>query len=312
MRKVKNHCNTDTNKWTINGTTATYETTDKILITITGLKTDANADGITINSNVITLNASVLNKTEVTLTGEGYSLALADNVQKTTAVADSWKVSDGTAIYSGSTTAGYVLDDNKITYQAASDDESIMTLTGLNVSATDSDISMNDGVLTLSENAIGNDTITIEKTVDVSKISAGKAGNFNIRTQTFKTESEVDFILDEGNVSAVELANMQSTAFTNSADNISIIGGTGNDAITDSGSNNTIIGGAGNDTITNTGSNNVFRYRAGDGDDVIVGGDLQISLEGVHTIATNGINRYNIIIKLTQEQYEKIAKHLPR
>ena len=39
---------------------------------------------------------------------------------------------------------------------------------------------------------------------------------------------------------------------------------------------------------------------------------LFLSLEGVHTIATNGINRYNIIIKLSQEQYEKISKHLPR
>ena len=38
----------------------------------------------------------------------------------------------------------------------------------------------------------------------------------------------------------------------------------------------------------------------------------RIKLEGVHTIATTGINRYNMIMKLTQEQYEKISKHLPK
>ena len=241
------------------------------LATITGLKSDATVEGISLSGKVITLNASVLGTDVVTLTGDGYSLALADDVQKPTAIAASWKVSDGTAIYRGSTTAGYVLDDNKITYQAASDDETIMTVTGLNVSATDSDISLNDGVLNLSASAIGNDTITIEKTVDVSKISAGKAGNFLIGSQTFKTDTPVDFILDEGKVSAVELADMESTTFTNSADNISIIGGTGNDAITDSGSNNTIIGGMGNDTITTNGDNSFIQYKNGDGDDVIVG-----------------------------------------
>ena len=75
--------------------------------------------------------ARVDDRKEVTLTGDGYTLALADDVAKPTPLTASWKVSEGTASYRGSTTAGYVVENNKIVYKEASDDEPIMTITGL-------------------------------------------------------------------------------------------------------------------------------------------------------------------------------------
>ena len=288
--------------YTLSGNKVTYSQAldSETLATITGLKTDATTSGITTSGNVINLSASVLDQKEVTLTGDGYTLALADDVARPTAVKASWKVSDGTAIYRGSTTAGYVVEDNKITYHAASDDETIMTVTGLNVNATDSDISLENEVLTLSENAIGTDVIKIEKTVGVSKISASKASNFLIGSQTFTTGAAVDFVIDENTqVLSVQLADAVNGSITNANSNISILGGTGNDVITNSGNNVTFKAGLGNDTITNTGANNIFQYTAGDGDDVIVGfgesDTLIISSDTYNTSIVGGDLQVNLV-----------------
>ncbi len=119
--------------YTVSGNTITYSAAvdDETLATITGLKADATASGISLSGNVITLKESVFDRKEVTLTGDGYTLALADDVAKPTPLTASWKVSEGTASYRGSTTAGYVVENNKIVYKEASDDEPIMTITGL-------------------------------------------------------------------------------------------------------------------------------------------------------------------------------------
>ena len=101
--------NTDTNKWTINGTTATYGTTDKTLITITGLKDGVTSNDISLEGTTVTLKKSALGTNTVTLTGNGYTLSLADDVEKVKEVAASWTVTNGTAIYKGGKSAGYTV-----------------------------------------------------------------------------------------------------------------------------------------------------------------------------------------------------------
>lgn len=96
---------------------------------------------IHLDGKTIKLSASVLGTDDVVLTGD-YTLELADDVEKPTAVTASWKVNDGTAVYRTATTSGYVVDGNQVIYKSEVDDEPIMTITGLSESAVDEDISL--------------------------------------------------------------------------------------------------------------------------------------------------------------------------
>lgn len=124
--------------------------------------------------------------------------------------------------------------------------------------ATDNDISLSNGFLTLVENAITSDTVQIETTIGVSKIkiSTGKVDNFFISTQTFTMATPFNFTIDENtNVTSIQMDDITTSSFTNSTDNIKILGGNSNDSITNTTDNVMISSNLNNDTINNSDNN---------------------------------------------------------
>ena len=76
-----NIAGTEEPKWTLNGTTATYSTTENTLFTLTGVK---NTTGITVDTTkkVVTLTASNLDKKNVTVDSD-HTLKLTSDVNTT-------------------------------------------------------------------------------------------------------------------------------------------------------------------------------------------------------------------------------------
>lgn len=115
-------------KWTYSSKKALYKVGGKTLITVSGVK---SVDGISLSGTTVTLKASNLNKKTVTIS-KGYTLELADDVEVPVKTEASWsKVASGKATYNyESTTAGYTLANNKISYTKAVAPKSF-TLSGI-------------------------------------------------------------------------------------------------------------------------------------------------------------------------------------
>ena len=94
--------------WKLSGTTATYGTSKKTLVTVKGVK---SLDGISLSGKKVTVSKSSLNASKVTLSGTGYTLALASDVSKPS-TKKSWSLSGTTATYKQTTSAGYKLASN--------------------------------------------------------------------------------------------------------------------------------------------------------------------------------------------------------
>ena len=175
-----------TGSWSVSKGTATYKdagltagyvvednqivyhsaTEGDTLITIEGLSTAANASHISLNGTTVTISANALSKNNTVTISDGYTLALGSNVAVPTETSTSptWTVSKGTATYTGAgLTAGYVIEDNQIVYQAETAGETLITITGLSTTATASNLSLNKKVVTVAANALNrNNTVEIE------------------------------------------------------------------------------------------------------------------------------------------------------
>ncbi len=136
------------------------------LITVEGLSTAANSSHISLNGTTVTISANALNKNNTVTIPDGYTLALGENVAVPTETSSdaTWTVSKGTATYTGAgLTAGYVIEDNKIVYQAETAGETLIKITGLSTTATAKNISLNKKVVTIAANALNkNNTVEIE------------------------------------------------------------------------------------------------------------------------------------------------------
>ena len=90
------------------------------LFTLSGVKT---TDGIEVENNVVTLTKSNLNGANVTLTGDGYTLALASDVDTTKETISEWvTLSGGNVAYlAGGSGEYYSLDsaNTTVTYNAS-------------------------------------------------------------------------------------------------------------------------------------------------------------------------------------------------
>ena len=164
--------------WGLSGTTATYKS-EKItagytlknnqvsyvessggetLATVTGVK---SLDGISLKNKVVTISAASLNQNTVKISGEGYTLTLGKDVDKTSTTAAGWTLSDSTATYkSEKISAGYALEGNQISYVKSSGGETLATVSG--VKSLDG-ISMDDKVITVSKAALNGETVTVSK-----------------------------------------------------------------------------------------------------------------------------------------------------
>ena len=165
-------------KWTLSGTTATYisaATTagytlknnqisyvsasgGETLVTVNGVK---SLSGIKLNNKKVTVSASALNEENVTISGSGYKLALANGVAAPKTTAAAWHLNGTTATYkAASTSAGYTLKNNQISYTAASGGETLTTVT--NVKSLDG-ISLNGKVITVSATALNQKKVTVSE-----------------------------------------------------------------------------------------------------------------------------------------------------
>ena len=147
-------------KWTIDGTTAKFGTNKENLIVIEGLKEGVSADDFSLSGMVVTLKASALDKKEVTIS-DGYTLALADDVEKPVENAATWQITNGVATYKGSVTAGYSIIDNKIVYENERDGETLITVTGLKNDASISGLKVGGKIVTLSAAVLDKKEVTI-------------------------------------------------------------------------------------------------------------------------------------------------------
>lgn len=140
--------------WTLNGTIATYGTSTNTLFTVTGVK---STSGLSLNGSTVTVAASALNKSNVTISN-GYKLVLADDVTIPSTTAAGWSLSGKIATYkAASTSAGYTLNNNQIVYTAASGGESF-TVNG--VKSTEG-LSLSGTTVTVSNSALNKSNVII-------------------------------------------------------------------------------------------------------------------------------------------------------
>ena len=250
-----------TKAWSVSKTTATYQQTTtagytladnavtyskksvETLATIKGLKSGLKAgngkiSGISLSGNVVTLSKAVLGTDKVTI-NEGYTLKLGSDVTKSS-TSKAWSVSKTTATLKQTTTAGYALVDNAVTYSKNSS-KTLATVTGVkNLKG----ISASDKIITLKAKSLNNN-VSID----------GNGYEFNFAAGNYKGSA----------VSGTKKADI----ITSRGKNLSVDGGAGNDVINVFGTATSVTGGKGNDTITSGLGGNVFFYADGDGKDVI-------------------------------------------
>ena len=244
----------ESNSWKISGTTATYGTANKTLATVKGVK---SVDGLSISGKVITVAESSLNKKKITISGNGYKLALGNGVIAPSTKKAAWTLKNSTATYKSSyKTAGYSLASNgkSISYSKATTAESLATVEGV---ASTSGLSVNGNKITLKKSALKNKV-------------------------TVSGDYEFDFASDYKK--ATISGSSSDDTITTRGSNLSINGGKGNDTIKALGTSTTLTVGAGSD---------VFIYKSGKSGIITdYAAEDKISISGgkVSTIKTSGSN----------------------
>ena len=252
------------NSWTINGTTAKYGSTDKTLVTVKGVK---SLDGLSLNDNVITVNAASLNKAKVSVSGDGYTLKLAEDVPKTTTQKAAWSLSGSTAIYKSSyQTAGYTLASNaqSITYSKATAAKNLATV---------------QGAKSAKGLAVSGNTITLKNSALKNKVTISGGYEFN-------------FAKDYKNATITGSKNADT--ITANGNNLSINGGAGNDTIKFFGSATTVTGGKGKDVFVYKSGNNVIADYAPEDTIQITSGKAKVAKSGSDVIFTVGKGKITI------------------
>ena len=201
--------------WSFSGNTAIYKTAytsagykvegnqisyvsesgGETLITVTGVK---SLDGISLNNKVVTVAASALKKSKVSIS-TGYKLALADDVTKTKTTPEGWSLSGNTATYKTAyTSAGYKLANNKISYVKESGGKTLVTVTGVK---SLSGLSLKNKVVTVAASALDKGNISISKGYklalgsNVTKTSTKKAWSLDKTTATYKQTTKAGYKL---------------------------------------------------------------------------------------------------------------------
>ena len=309
----------NTTSWSINGTKATLSRYDSAYYTlnsstnlavtynkiannttlaeITGLKsgltaTNGEVSGISLSSNTIKLDASVLGTSKVALSAtaknNGYKLALdTENTNSdlkvsspgTTPTDLAWNTdTNKTATYKGTLTAGYTLteSDTSVTYTASS-------------TKTIASVKVNTENILLDNSNI--DTSTTNQTwVTLAKADVGNNTTFNI-------SGDYGFKFASDTASATVTGAATDDTIKAEGSNLTFNVGNGDDTVDVTGSAALINGGAGNDRINYApaAANNLAGRVNGDaGDDAIIiganaGGNLTISGgAGADEITVNG------------------------
>ena len=135
--------------WTLKKTTATYGTSSKTLITVTGVK---SLDGLSLKNKVVTVSKSSLNKMNVTIS-DGYTLVLGSDITRPADVATVYDAKTMTYTTAGKSD-GYSLSSDKksITYNSATSKE--FKFSGIANGATASNFYISGNTVTIGKAAV--------------------------------------------------------------------------------------------------------------------------------------------------------------
>ena len=183
----------ETNSWMLDGTTAKYGTSDKTLVTVKGVK---SLDGLSLKDKVVTVSKASLNAKKVTISGEGYTLKLGDDVNSPT-ISKKWSLDDSTATYNQIKTAGYKLASNakSITYSKKST-TTLATVKGVKFK---NGLSVSGKVITVAESSVNKKKITLTSDGYTLKLAEGltpttkkAAWSYKNGTATYKSSYKTD------------------------------------------------------------------------------------------------------------------------
>ena len=277
----------DTEKiWSHDGTTATYDSVttagyslaedkksisytkaaSKNLITVSGVK---SVDGLKVSTKnkTVTVSAASLNDENISISGDEYALKLASDVSKPS-TEKSWSLSKNTATYKQTTTEGYTLEDNAITYSAEVE-TTLASITGVK-SVDDLKVSEKNKTITVPAAALKQTRVTV-------------GGNYE-----FKMESDKVTISGGGS----------NDTITARGDNVSINGGAGNDRVEVSGTKATVTGGDGADVFVfkrqNFGNYLITDYAQEDTIEIATGTVSRIATRGSEVIFTVGNGKISV------------------
>ncbi len=267
--------------WSLNGTAATYKSSEmiagytlddnkivytaasggEVLVTVSGV-TATSALAIDTANKVVTVRAAALNEQNVTISN-GYKLAMGSDVATPIAIEAAWSLDGTTATYKSSErTAGYTLENNQISYTAATDEESLVELSGIATAPT-----VNGSIVKLSpKNFAGN----------VSVVS----------------NDGYSFSLSEGNYAGKTFSgNDEDDSITSSGMYVTISGGAGHDSIKVSGVRCKVLGDEGNDLLIGGRGYDTFSYSSGnDTIDGYTAKDKIITSSDYENFSVNGSN----------------------
>ena len=183
-------------EWQLDGTTATYGS-----LTVKGVK---SLDGLKLSGKTLTISKASLGTKKVTVS-DGYTLALGSDVSSST-TKKSWSLSKTTATYKQTTTAGYSLADNAITYTEKSS-KTLATVKG--VKSLDG-LKLSGKVVTVSAASLGTSKVTVSDGYtlklgsDVSSASTKKAWSLSKTTATYKQTTTAGYSLDDNAITYTE------------------------------------------------------------------------------------------------------------
>ena len=304
--------------YTISNNQISYkeEVTGSTLVTVTGLKSTATANQLSLSGRVVTVSAGAVTKGSVTISS-GYALTL-DSGNYTTGASIIGGSSVDTITNNGnrlviSTGAGNDLitlgsGTSKNTIIGGKGNDSITTSQGANLykyasgdgndvitgyTANDT-IQITKGSLTTTSSgndvviSVGSGSITLK---DAKNVSLNITGG----TSTLKTVTDSDSspVTVDSKVKVIN-ASSRSKAVKISGNSLSnsIIGGSGSDSLSGGSGADTLNGGKGNDTLTGGAGNDVFIYQSGQGNDVITdyatGDKISITGSKVSKASVNG------------------------
>ena len=210
--------------WKLSGSTATYnqktsagyilddnaitynKQSTKALVTVKGVK---SISGLSVSGDTVTVKKASLGTSNVTVS-DGYTLKLGSDVTKPSASKAAWKLSGSTATYNQKTSAGYILDDNAITYNKQST-KALVTVKGVK---SISGLSVSGDTVTVKKASLGTSNVTVSDGYtlklgsDVTKPSASKAAwKLSGSTATYNQKTSAGYILDDNAITY----NKQST-----------------------------------------------------------------------------------------------------
>ena len=186
--------------WTLDGNTATYETSDNALVEVSGVK---STSGILLSGKIVTISKAAVNDKPITIS-DGYTLKLANNVAKPS-TKKAWSLSKTTATYKQTTSAGYTLADNVVTYSKKAT-ETLATVKGVKSVKR---LSLKDNVITVSKTSVNDENITVSDgytlAIDknVTKTSTTEGWSLNKKTATYNQTTAAGYALSDDKKSIV-------------------------------------------------------------------------------------------------------------